>query len=236
MVTERIPPGLIPGSGSLIFTEETIPGALMQEHTLGAGHWGVLHVFEGSIRFLDLPGASERTVIAPDLIVIRPGAPHRVAVDGRLRCRIDFFREPEADSSQRTPGDFADEAVRLSFERCEARGNFAEIFYRNFLKSSPEIAAYFSATDLDRQQELLRDSVHLMVSRDVADPEMREMLEQLGRMHSRDGRNILPRLYEVWLDGICLTVGEMDPEWNEEVERKWRVRLRAGMQIIMAAF
>ncbi len=39
MVTERIPPGLIPGSGSLIFTEETIPGALMQEHTLGAGHW-----------------------------------------------------------------------------------------------------------------------------------------------------------------------------------------------------
>ena len=237
MVIERIPPGLFPDSSSPIFTEDTIPGALLQEHTLGAGHWGVLHVFEGSIRFLNLSGTGdERTVVAPDLIVIHPEAPHRVALDGPLRCRIDFFREPDSESATRTPGDFADEAVRLSFERCEVKGDFAETFYNNLLGWSPEIPPYFAATDFDRQRELLRNSVHLMVSRDVADPGTREMLERLGRMHSRDGRKVLPRLYEARLDSVCLTVSEMDPEWDEDLERKWMVRLRAGIQSIMAAY
>ena len=197
----------------------------------------MLHVFEGSIRFLNLSGAGdERTVVAPDLIVIHPEAPHRVALDGPLRCRIDFFREPDSESSMRTPGDFADEGVRFSFERCEVKGDFAETFYNNLLGWSPEIPLYFAETDFDRQRELLRNSVHLMVSRDVADPEMREMLERLGRTHGRDGLNILPRLYEAWLDSVCLTVSEMDPEWDEDLERKWVVRLRAGIQIIMAAY
>ena len=54
MIMDKIPAGLVPSSGSFIFTEDTIPAALQREHTLAPGHWGVLHVFEGSIRFVDL--------------------------------------------------------------------------------------------------------------------------------------------------------------------------------------
>ena len=136
----------------------------------------------------------------------------------------------------RTPGAFADAAVRLSFERCEANGDLAEAFYNVFLAASPEIAPYFGATDFSRQRQVLRDSVHMMVTRDVSDPEMRQMLDWLGKAHGRDGRNVLPELYELWLDGICETARELDPEWDEDLERKWRVRLRAGMQVIMAAY
>ena len=155
---------------------------------------------------------------------------------GAVRCRIDFFRELDADASMRTPGSFADDDVRRSFERCEANGDFAETFYRNFLASSSDVPAYFAQTDFQRQRKVLRDSVHLMVTEDVASVEMRKLLDHLGIAHGRTGRNIRPELYEHWLDSVCATVTHLDPLWNDELEREWRVRLRAGMQIVMAAY
>lgn len=233
---DRIPPGLLPSSGSLNFTRDTIPDALQREHTLAAGHWGVLHVFRGCIRFVDCVSGNERLVVAPDLVVIHPQSPHRVVVDQDVRCRVDFFRDPETSPSVRTPGGFAESAVRLSFERCEANGDFAETFYRAFFRASPEIPPYFATTHLARQRRLLRNSVHMMVTKDVADPQMRAALEHLGRAHGRGGRNVLPKHYEQWLDCICETVKALDPQWNDDLERMWRVRLRPGMQIIMAAY
>ena len=236
MMIERLPQGLVPGSGSLNFTEETIPDALKVEHQLAAGRWGVLHLFDGNLRYVDLERDVERVISAPDSLIIHPELPHRVSVDGAVHCRIDFFREPDADPAMRTPGAFADEDVRRSFERCETTGGFAEIFYNLFLNCSPEIAPYFAKTDFERQRQVLRNSVQMMVTHDVAEPRMREMLDQLGQAHSRDEYNVLPRLYELWLDSICETVKMLDPEWDAELERRWRVRLRPGMQIIMAAY
>ncbi len=236
MVSDRMPPGLVPSSGSLNFTQDSIPEALQCEHALGPGHWGVLHVFEGRLRFVDLASDDDRVVLAPDLITIHPQVPHRVVVGDAVRCRIDFFREPDAGSTTRTPGAFANQAVRRSFERCEENGDFGEVFYDRFLDSSPGIARYFAATDFDRQRQVLRDSVHMMVTKDVADPHMREMLERLGEARGRGGRNILPMLYELWLDCICETAKALDPNWDDGLERQWRVRLRPGMQIIMAGY
>ena len=236
MTTERLPQGLVPGGGSLTFTEETIPDALQAEHQLAPGRWGVLHVFDGQLRYVNLETGAEIAVSAPDLVVIHPELPHRVSVDGSLRCRIDFFREPDTDPAMRTPGEFADEDVRQSFDRCEATGGFTEIFYNLFLDSSTEVPPYFADTDFDEQRHVLRDSVHMMVTHDVSEPRMRQMLEQLGRAHSRDAFNILPRLYELWLDCICETAKLLDPEWEPDLERKWRARLRPGLQVIMAAY
>jgi len=178
--------------------------------------------------FVDLETGRERNVDAPDLVVIRPGLPHRVSLDGPLTCRIDFFRDLREEPEVRTPGEFADEAVRMSLERWEASGEFAEVFYEKFLKSSPEVPSLFSGTDFPRQKRLLRDSVHKLVSRDVSDPVLRRELEHLGRIHGRRGRNIRPALYEMWLDSLCETAGALDPEWNEALEQKWRARLRPG--------
>ena len=236
VVIDRIPAGLVPSGGSLNFTESTIPDALQRKHELGAGRWGVLHVLEGELRFADLVNDRVRSVTAPDLITIQPQVPHRVIVIGPLRCRIEFFREPDVKSKTRIPGAFADEAVRRSFERCENNGNFAETFYEIFLGSSREVARYFRGTDFDWQRKALRDSVHMMVTRDVAEPRMREMLESLGQAHGRAGRNIPPDLYELWLNSLCEAAKSLDPDWNSRLERLWRVRMRPGMQITMAAY
>ena len=99
MAKKRLPPGLVPTGASLNFTERTIPEALQREHALSSGRWGVLHVLEGSLRFVDIDNGRERVVVAPDQLIIHPQSPHRVSVEGVLRCRIDFFREPNDGDS-----------------------------------------------------------------------------------------------------------------------------------------
>ena len=80
------------------FTEDTLPAALQAEHTLATGHWAVLNVLEGSLRFVNLQTGEARLISAPNLVTIHPGLPHKVAIEGPLRCRIAFFREPPTDS------------------------------------------------------------------------------------------------------------------------------------------
>ena len=74
MATEKLPEGLVPSGSSLTFTEDTIPAALQKEHTLVAGRWGVLHVFAGSVRFVNLETSEESDVSAPDHVIIHPEA------------------------------------------------------------------------------------------------------------------------------------------------------------------
>ena len=93
-MTNHLPDGLVPGGTPPVFTQDTLPDALQAEHTLASGHWAVLNVLEGSLRFVNLETGKGQLISAPDRVTIRPGLPHKVTLEGPLRCRIDFFREP----------------------------------------------------------------------------------------------------------------------------------------------
>ena len=115
-MTTHPPDGLIPSRSSPTFTQDTLPAALQAEHTLAPGHWAVLNVLEGTLRFVNLETGEERLISAPDLVTIRPGLPHRVAIEGRLRCRIDFYTEPPADGADNpgsTIGEVMDSAAEI---------------------------------------------------------------------------------------------------------------------------
>ena len=115
-MTTHPPGGLIPSRSSPTFTQDTLPAALQAEHTLAPGHWAVLNVIEGSLRFVNLETGEERLISAPDLVTIHPGLPHRVALEGRVRCRIDFYREPPADGADNqgpTIGEIMDSAAEI---------------------------------------------------------------------------------------------------------------------------
>ena len=191
MATDRLPSGLAPSSGSLNFTEDTVPAALQQEHTTRPRPVGRAARIRGQ-RALCEPRDRRRArcVGAGPHHHPSTGVPHKLRLTDQLRCRVDFFRELDDDATMRTPGSFADDEVYRSFQRCEATGDFADTFYSAFLNSSPEIAPHFAQTDFVRQRKLLRDSVHVMVARDVADPEMRALVDHLGEAHSRANRNI----------------------------------------------
>jgi tellurite methyltransferase len=92
-MNDPLPDGLVPANSSPIFTKDTIPDALQQEHALAPGHWGVLNILEGSLRFRNLETGEDHTISAPGRITIHPRMRHRVATDGPVRCRIDFFRD-----------------------------------------------------------------------------------------------------------------------------------------------
>ncbi len=123
-----------------------------------------------------------------------------------------------------------------SFERCEASGDFSQKFYEIFLSASPEIASYIANTEFSKQRKLLRATVYVMVTRDVEDPKAKDQLQKVGRSHSRSQLNIRPELYNVWLDSLCKTVGEMDPEWGADLENAWRERMQRGIALITAAY
>ena len=95
-MTTQPPDDLIPAGTSPVFTHDTLPDALQAEHTLAPGHWAVLNILKGSLRFTNLKTGEARLISAPNHVTIHPGLPHKVAIDGPLRCRIDFYREPRA--------------------------------------------------------------------------------------------------------------------------------------------
>ena len=92
MMTDQLPETLVPSGASRVFTQDTLPAALRAKHTLAPGRWGVLNVLDGSLWFVNIETGGERLISAPNIVTIRPGLPHRVALEGRLRCRIDFYR------------------------------------------------------------------------------------------------------------------------------------------------
>ncbi len=99
MTNKKLPSGLEPKGSTPTFTEDTLPAALLAEHALAPGRWGVLHLVEGRTWFVDLTTGKEHHIKAPGTVTIEPEAPHKLRLDGPIRCRIDFYRELQPASS-----------------------------------------------------------------------------------------------------------------------------------------
>ena len=110
----------------------------------------------------------------------------------------------------------------------EDEHDFLTRFYEIFTGTSPEIAARFAHTDMDRQKRMLGRSLEEMMafSRELA---ATEGLRRVALSHSRRERDIPPVLYDLWLDSLVATVREFDPRFTDEIELAWRVVLAPGI-------
>ena len=61
-------------------------------------------------------------------------------------------------------------------------------------------------------------------------------VEKLGETHSRQGHDIKPQFYELWLDSLCETLEEHDPEFSPELEATWRGEMRNGIKLIISQY
>jgi tellurite resistance-related uncharacterized protein len=88
-----MPIGFEPYRRTAVFTQESIPTALLAAHRTAAGVWAAIHVSEGRLLYrITEPTASE-TVIGPGGVgVIEPGVAHEVAPLGAVRFYIEFHR------------------------------------------------------------------------------------------------------------------------------------------------
>jgi methyl-accepting chemotaxis protein len=117
------------------------------------------------------------------------------------------------------------EPIRASFDRVQGKNVF-DAFYDQFVNSDPQIAVYFMKTDFATQKALLRDGVALALRFANGDTSAKEKVAGLGESHRRTQMNIKPEMYPLWLDAWMKTVSRLDPEWNQQLDSRWRGQLQ----------
>jgi hemoglobin-like flavoprotein len=126
--------------------------------------------------------------------------------------------------------------VTASYHRCRNSEGFFDAFYERFLAKSPEVAQKFRHTDFKRQKLMLRESLISMLLFNLGVGTAREELERLGDRHSRQQIDISPRLYDLWLDSLCETIAEHDPEFKPELGEEWRRVMKPGIELLVSKY
>ena len=124
-----------------------------------------------------------------------------------------------------------------SLARCLRGGEFFQRFYELFLGSSEEVREKFGNTDFRRQRRMLQTSFYMLVEyMALGWPECEAYLERIAGAHGKDGRDIAPHLYDLWLECLLRAVKECDDQWSAEVEAAWRYTMGAGILFLKARY
>ena len=122
-----------------------------------------------------------------------------------------------------------------SIERCSSKPEFLRRFYTLFLASSDTVARKFERTDMRKQARLLKTSLYIMMLAS-GESEWVVHLERLAKLHSRDGLDIKPELYDLWPDRLLQALAEFDPLFDPETETAWRRVLQPGIEIMKSKY
>ena len=124
-----------------------------------------------------------------------------------------------------------------SLARCLADPDFLDIFYGNFLASSPKVREKFAGTDFDRQKAALQASFDTMLK--AARDEEHGPEKHLGPLAEKHGARQLrigAELYDLWLDSLLKTVKVCDAGWSEGVEQAWETVLGLGIRYLCSRY
>lgn len=127
------------------------------------------------------------------------------------------------------------ETVQASFARCDSP-EFYDSIYDTFLAKSDEVRTLFADTEFKRQKVLLRSTVTIMVRFQLPDPRAQTVFESVGKSHNRQGYNIGPALYGIWLESLLESIDKHDPLSSPETADAWREYLKPGIDLILAAY
>lgn len=94
--TASLPEGLECHKRTDTFTEETVPKALLNDHSTKGGVWGLIKVESGSLsyRVTDPRREPFETVLTPEGTpgIVEPTILHHVAPIGPVRFHVEFYR------------------------------------------------------------------------------------------------------------------------------------------------
>jgi hemoglobin len=93
-----LPAGLTAYRRTELFTETSVPPGLLKDHSTKAGTWGLIHVFEGRLRYriTDSRRLPYESVLTPDgrLGIVEPTILHNIEPLESVRFQVEFFRHP----------------------------------------------------------------------------------------------------------------------------------------------
>ncbi len=76
---------------SSLFTEATLPRALLGDHSLRSGTWGVVRVEEGAVIYRENGVVEARTLAPGTPGLIPPETPHKLELSGPVKLRVEFY-------------------------------------------------------------------------------------------------------------------------------------------------
>ena len=90
---QSLPSGLTAYRQTPVFTAQTVPAALLRDHSTKAGTWGLIHVTEGTF-FYRIKATGEEHCLTPEAPpgVVAPQELHSVEPDGPVRFYVEFWR------------------------------------------------------------------------------------------------------------------------------------------------
>ena len=125
-----------------------------------------------------------------------------------------------------------------SLKRCLAVSGFMEGFYQSFVGSSEEVREKFRNTDLQRQAQMLSDSLYALAV--AAQGQEGSFawgdMPRLAARHSRKDLDIRPALYDHWLACLLDTARRHDPQFTPEIEAAWQATLEMGIEYMKSRY
>lgn len=127
-------------------------------------------------------------------------------------------------------------AVVASYSRCRESGRFIEAFYRKLWARDHGIERRFHATDMQRQQEVMREAINTLLMFASESAVARMALDRISGLHSRGRHDVPPHLYTLFADVLIETARESDPRWEPVLEPQWRAVLAPGLDYMAVRY
>lgn len=121
-----------------------------------------------------------------------------------------------------------------SLERCWQDERFMDLFYENFLGSSPVVRERFDGIDMAHQKRAVQVSVYTAINSICRRVEDFSFLDQVAERHGPRGADIPPYLYDLWVESLLRTVRECDPRFDETVDFVWRTALGVAVDYFLS--
>ena len=95
-----LPPSVTAYRKTPIFTQDTVPAALLGRHTTKAGSWAKIWVISGRLRYRILTDTPAVHMLTPDSPgIVEPQTPHQVELLGPVEFYVEFYRALPPDPS-----------------------------------------------------------------------------------------------------------------------------------------
>lgn len=88
----ELPPNFVAYKQTPLFTEETVPAGLLNDHSTKAGVWARIHVSEGRLRYRVPAFGVEQELSAGNIGIVVPEVLHSVQPLGVVNFFVEFYR------------------------------------------------------------------------------------------------------------------------------------------------
>jgi phenylacetate-CoA ligase len=123
-----------------------------------------------------------------------------------------------------------------SVKRCLETPAFIESFYKSFIAENEEVARMFANTDMASQQNMLKNSLMILMTTSLDSAEAQSHIDMIVKSHSRSKYNIAPELYDIWLDCLIASAKVHDEFFDISIEMAWRKTLAHGIGVMKAMY